>query len=933
MTNKTDNLYNEHRDNKGGKSMKNRLKNFLQSEKWEVLWKYSVLFFILSLFMVFEFFKYRKGFMYTGDGITQHYVTLGYFREFLLNFFKTGHLNTFTWNILLGIDMFPNLAYYSFGDFVSYLSVLFPKEYIHYAYYLFLFIRMYFIGIGFIIYAKYKKISNFYSIIGALAYSFCLYTLIGATLHPYFMNAIAIFPLLMYAIEKIVIEDKKTVFISTIFLTFLTSFYFGYMMSLCIAIYGSILIITTYKKEGIKKIFHKFIQVFLCALLGIAMTSIVLLPTLTQFFQSGRSLNGIKYTYNLEYYRRLITAPISTIHINWLRFSVNSFALAIFPLALKNFKKYKNYLLFLAFLFIPLLFPSIGSMFCCFSFPLHRWSYVLSFLIIFLAIQILNDKESLKKEDIVFLLGFYAIYLLLFLLTGYSLSHYAFFTVCVVIIQLYIISNKKTIEEKFKKIGGFTTIFTFVFLFSVCGTVYYLFDVTGESRISSFAGLKFPTTYYNTSNKTIKNFDEAIAYLKKNDKDFYRISKTPAATYNAGLYYNYNSINGYYSIMPKLTDFLGYDLSNREAETNTPFREFDSRSSILSLLSSKYYIADKDVNIPYGYEKIKSFGKTTIYENKYFVPFMAYYDTYMNINDYEKLSNIDKEQALLQMVALDKNSQSLKTSKSVIKDYKKLKFNNPLASKKKIEVKNSKNNTYTITLDKNELTSSNIYLRVKNIYKVPYTKKQLIDLKTKNTSSFVAKNKIKNKYRFYIPDTGFTFSVKYGKNKITKTYHDTQKDPYDSGNRDLIINISNLNENNKIEITFPNLGVYTFDGIEVYEQKYEHLKKHVSNLSKTNFKLMKLDSGYLKGSINLEKAGFVQMSTTYSKGLSVYVDGTKVKTEKANKYFIGFYAKEGKHVVEVKYKTPYLNVSFIVSLVALGVFIFVCKKEKSKVKK
>ena len=913
--------------------MKNRFKDFLQSEKWKILWKYSVLFFILSLFMVFEFFKYRKGFMYTGDGITQHYVTLEYFRDFLLNFFKTGHLNTFAWNISLGIDMFPNLAYYSFGDFVSYLSVLFPKEYIHYAYYLFVFIRMYFIGICFIIYAKYKKISNFYSIIGALAYSFCLYTLIGAMLHPYFMNAIAIFPLLMYAIEKIVIEDKKIVFILTIFLTFLTSFYFGYMMSLCIAIYGSILIITTYKKEGIKKIFHKFLQVFLCALLGIAMTSIVLLPTLTQFFQSGRSLNRIKYTYNLEYYRRLITAPISTIHINWLRFSVNSFALAIFPLALKNFKKYKNYLLFLAFLFIPLLFPSIGSMFCCFSFPLHRWSYVLSFLIIFLAIQVLSDKESIKKDDIVFLLGFYAIYLLLFLLTGYNLNNYTFFVVCIAITQLYLISNKKTLEEKLKKVGGFTTLFTLFFLLSVCGTVYYLFDVTGESRISSFAGVKFPTKYYDTSNKTIKNFDEAITYLKKNDKDFYRISKTSTATYNAALYYNYNSINGYYSITPGLLDSLGYDLSNRETETSTPLREFDNRSSILSLLSSKYYIADDDVNIPYGYEKIKSFGKTTIYENKYFVPFMAYYDTYMNINDYEKLSNIDKEQALLQIVALDKDSNTLKTSKVLVKDYKKLKYSGPIASKKKIEVKDQKNNTYTITLDKNELTSSNIYLRLKNIYKIPYTKKQIINLKTEKTTSLVLKNKIKNSYKFYIPDTGFALSIKYGNNKITKTYLDTQKIPYDSGNRDILINIPNLKGNNKIEVTFSNLGVYTFDGIEVYEQKYKNLLPSVSNLNKTNFKLLKLDSGYLKGSINLENAGFIQMATTYSKGLTVYVDGTKVKTEKANKYFIGFYAKEGKHVVEVRYKTPYLNASIIVSLVALGVFIFVCKKEKSKVRK
>ena len=94
------------------------------------LLKYSVLFGIIMGFILYIFLKYRRGFVWRTDGLEQHYITLKYFRELLKNFITTGEFSTFIWNIGNGMDMFGNLAYYSFGDVFSYLSIFSPEKYL-----------------------------------------------------------------------------------------------------------------------------------------------------------------------------------------------------------------------------------------------------------------------------------------------------------------------------------------------------------------------------------------------------------------------------------------------------------------------------------------------------------------------------------------------------------------------------------------------------------------------------------------------------------------------------------------------------------------------------------------------------------------------------------------------------------------------------------
>ena len=222
--------------------------------------KYTILYSFIISFILYIFLKYRKGFIWQSDGLNQHFVTLNYFSDLLKNFIATGDFSTFIWNIGNGIDMFGNLAYYIFGDPVSYFCIFIPKDNLHIFYYAIVLIRIYFIGISFLCFCKYKKI-NKGNVIGSLMYTFCIYVLYAGVRHPYFMNALILFPLLMIGIEKIILEDKKVFYTIIIAITCISNFYFAYSLFLIIAIYGVILTIYNYKKEGIKFIVKKLLKV------------------------------------------------------------------------------------------------------------------------------------------------------------------------------------------------------------------------------------------------------------------------------------------------------------------------------------------------------------------------------------------------------------------------------------------------------------------------------------------------------------------------------------------------------------------------------------------------------------------------------------------------------------------------------------------------
>lgn len=159
---------------------------------------------------LFFFYLNGKTFIWAYDGIPQHFNALLYYREWLREIFSTllteHRLEIPMWSMDIGYgaDIITTLNYYVLGDPLTLLAAFVPKEaWMDEFYSLLILLRIYLSGLSFSAYCLYRKNEKFPTLMGALLYAFCFWTILGAVRHPYFMNPMIYFPLILMGIEKI----------------------------------------------------------------------------------------------------------------------------------------------------------------------------------------------------------------------------------------------------------------------------------------------------------------------------------------------------------------------------------------------------------------------------------------------------------------------------------------------------------------------------------------------------------------------------------------------------------------------------------------------------------------------------------------------------------------------------------------------------------
>lgn len=907
---------------------------------------YTGLFSIISLFLIVIFKKYDKSFIWNNpDGLEQHIISLRYFRTLLIDFIRTGDFSTFTWNIGLGIDMFGNLAYYIFGDIFSYISILFPTNKIETLYSVLVIVRMYFAGISFLCYCKYKKMNLISSIIGTLMYTFSVYSIFSAVRHPYFINALVIFPLAMIGIEKIILEGKKTFYTITIAVTFIMNFYFAYMIALIIAIYGIILTIYTYKREGIKKISKILIKILLYSILGIMISGVILLPTGISFLTSERSASNTIYPYSISYYRNLFSSLLTTGSCGyWVILGVQSIILISLPIFIR--KRKENYPLFLltVILLLPLLISQIGSVFCGFGYPNNRWTFAMAFIFSFITTSFINSNTKIDKKNFQAIGIFVLLYIVINIIFEIEISFYTEIQIFIFILTLLVMTNKEKISNRFKKIRMYNILLITIFVVGIFSSIKYLFDVEGSNYVSQFLNVNELNKALETSRYTINDFDKAIDYINKRDDNFYKISKYPYDFENLALAKKYNSMGLYYSITPRAHGELSADLKNSQYYINYGVKEFDYRTKITTLLGVKYHIANKGNNIPYGYSLLSNYkGDSKIYINNYNLPFGVLYTNYITEEEYNKLNPLEKESSLLKTTVIDdKIISTSKIAHNDENDYTKtieqveynIIDNNCIFSENNIVIKSTTKNS--IKLNISEVRNSEIYVCFENLNYEPFTSQELIELSVNNKSSRNDKELVEEKYKWYQPNYTYKVNAKFKNVSKSMTVKDYLTHPYYVETPEILFNLGYYDKaSGEITIQFTQRGNYSYDSIKVYAVSLEDYEDDIEKLRKSNFEVIEYGDGFLKGKVNSKEAGILQFSTIYDKGWKVYVDEKKVKTITSNKYFLGIEVESGEHTIYLKYNNPYIIPGFVITILAitiLGISI-IYEKNLGKIKK
>ena len=135
-----------------------------------------------------------------------------------------------------------------------------------------------------------------------------MYILVMGFHHPFFINPLIYFPLLLIGIERILEEKSPIFFILMVFICTISNFYFMYMIALNAAIYLFIRLFSIYGVKNIRILLKKLGYIIIGAIVGVMMGACILLPVISLFMENSRDGSGQRFQllYEEEFYKKYL---------------------------------------------------------------------------------------------------------------------------------------------------------------------------------------------------------------------------------------------------------------------------------------------------------------------------------------------------------------------------------------------------------------------------------------------------------------------------------------------------------------------------------------------------------------------------------------------------------------------------------------------------
>ncbi len=800
------------------------------------------------------------------------------------------------------------------GDPFAYISLLFPMEYLETLYSALIILRMYCVGLAFIAYCRYQGKETVNTLIGTIIYTFCGFILYAGIRHPYFTNALILLPLNFIAIEKLLKENKKSFLIFIVFLTAISNYYFFYMITVVNVIYAIIKYMIEYN-QGIKVFLKKMFTAIGCYIVGILMASVILLPTIYAFLNSARTGYEQTWQYSSGFYVNFFIGLISMRFNNWTVISVSSIILLMLPILFTKLKdkEVRIYAILFVITTLMLMLPIVASVMNGLSFPSNRWVFAYSFILSYIVTLCFDKKLQYSNKQMIMLGVFLAIYIVIGmwitkLKIKSNLDFYAAMAIAVMIWFVILCSNtnNKILKGVFKHNN---VIVMFLIVCNIGIMSLALYSKAGKGYATEFLENNSATQSNDTVGGQIDCFKEAVQYIQERDKSFYRIAKCSSSYQNASLIYDYLSIQTYVSIGNGYVYNLSCGLEDNCYTTTKCVDGMDRRTKIMTLLGTKYYICGnkKDVYVPYGYKLYHKIGNTSIYINENYLSPGIIYNQYILEEEYNKLTPLEKEDALLSMSVLEEDTSKIQKNQNIYEQIEKpisIKYeNNNKIEDNKIQITKTNESIY---LKLNEIKEdAELYLSIQNLNYNSGTKR-----------------------------TNFKIIANFQGKKDSEKVEDCLSSAYYVKNPNFLMNLGVIKskENSELKITFDNKGTYTFEKLEILAVPMTTYKNKIQKLKENEMKDVVYGNDFIMGKVNGIQDGILQIATSYSDGWKVFVDGKENEVIKVNEGFIGTFVESGKHEVRFEYKTPYIDLSIILSIIGTISFIIVFTLEKSRKK-
>lgn len=879
---------------------------------------YSICFLFMTLICFSWIIFTGRSLIWRGDGVQQHFKALVYYGQYLrkivYTLFSQHRLVIPDWDFYIGegSDIINTFHYYAIGDPIALLSVFVPTRFMHYFYTFACFLRIYLAGISFSALCFGTGQKNRYAVLGgALAYCFCKLALTSAGTHPYFLNPLIYFPLMILGIEKILQKKEPFLFIVATAISAVSNIYYFYMIAVLTAVYGIIRVVIMYKRD-VKQIFKTIVPMGLYAGIGMCIAGAVFVPVLVMLMGDGRlsATQPFHLFYPREYYSKLpailLNAASYELHIG---VAVPAL-LATFLLFLRKKEDLLLKVLVIAELLI-ILFPIGGRILNGFSYMTNRWSFAVELLLSFILVKKWDELLELTFARWKKLGACCAVFAILCFVFEKSRTAATFSVVALLVVSLLLLLKIKSNK--------------LLIMLVVAGCI-----------LNSF--WKFSSHGWDAASEDIENSavwsdwnDNELSLLSDRDAGAYTRITGTGLTRNANIFSNISSTQYYWSMSNPFLGKFRNDLYLREPQVYF-YEGYDDRTSLLGLSAVRYYIANGESCIPYGFSYADEYKYFTYYENEYALPLGYCYDKGIKKSDWEAYNPVQKQEAQLLAAYVDEDIEGENFESLNIPDY--LMPYDPECMSPDITMAPGRITTTagdaSVVLHTKDIgPHSEIYVCFEGLEFVPtpeyalyfgdesvdpnslYGKEKWDEL----SDEAKAKKLKKNQYWNSIQDTSITALAGDARKVINYMRPDM---PMSGGRHDFIANLGYMEEGaDTVTVSFEKRGIYTFDSLSIYAVPMDDYPQKVSALKSDVLENIELGTDTITGSISLEEQKLLCLAMPYSKGWSAYIDGIKTPVYCLNERYLGISVPLGQHNIEYRYSTPYKKTGFAFS--AMGV--------------
>ena len=948
---------------------------------------YTFVFCCTALFAFSWFIASGRTLIWQPDGWQQHYTALVWYGKYLRSIVMTllhSHslsLPDFDFAIGEGADVLATMHYYVMGEPLNLLSVFVPSEKMYLLYDGLILLRLYLAGLAFSYLCLETSRKNRFAILaGAISYVFCFWALLNAARHPYFLTPMIYFPLLILGVEKIITQgewrqvEKPYLFPLTVALAAVSNFYFFYIQVLLTVGYCLLRAVDLYGRN-LKQIFAAAIRVTIPAVIGVLVSGVVFIPIAYVFLSDTRmSMEHTWYfLYPWTYYSKLPSRLITTGNSFWLCIGVS--VPVVFAVVLLLTRKDNARILrwLLAASVVVVLVPAFGQILNGMSYRANRWSFALSLLLCYIMTVKWQDMLQISEKEGCVLFTVLIVYWAGCMLMNSSRTLNTFSNMCLAFAVLGVLWMR---YGTFERVLFRECLLVLLVIINVSTNSFWFYSDGGDRYAQQCVEVsKVRDEFMNNEAGALKDLVQ---------EEYVRYSGNEAE-YNSNVPHRVSAINYYWSLSnPNITEFR--KALNLIDEYAFRFSGYDRRASLLALSATNYYLSahNNPSLIPYGYSNVctvdlqaerthrfmedlkeelgtddlsepqistiedRSASIRAIYKNSNSLPLGYCYDQYFTKEHWDRMSSIERQQAMLSAVYLSDNSsagsESVPQETSLSVPYTVTCSGNEITyNDGKIITTESNAN---LTLEFNSPGDGETYLEITGLnfdgtdrYDLYFGDRTVDpqDLYNKTNWRMLSdkdRSAIRTSHYQYEDPTNVTLSFLTSDARWSALTHMTAEDSFYYDKHDYTLNLGYYEEPcTSVTITFPTPGVYSFDSLRVVNVPMADFSQKIDALREDALENIEFGTDTVRGTISLDTPKILCVAIPYSEGWAAEVDGETVPTLIANGQYIGLELPSGNHTVVLKYATPFKGMGLAATctgLLFLAAYLYILQKRKQE---